>query len=509
MKILGKSQIGYEISDSFSSGKENSFKTFDPILNCENSFEIYESSDNDINLAVQKAKKSFSEFSSINGKIRAGFLLKIAEKLDLNRLFLKEIYCLESALPDNRAEIELNRTIHQLNEFANLISQENWNFCSEQKVDFGRKHNPKPHLQKYLQALGTVVVFGASNFPFAYSTIGGDSASALAAGCPVIVKSHPMHAGTGDLVAQLVLEAAIETNMPDGIFSNLNSNGIELGQKLILHKDIKAVGFTGSFMGGMSIYRLAQNREEPIPVFAEMGSVNPIFIFESVLETNGLVSQLVNSIQLNAGQFCTNPGLIILVETPKSVAFVEDLKVLLGRQDSQAMLHPNIFKKYSENAGKIENLESVLQLVKTKDLKANFSYPKLSFCSSKTFLESEHLQEEVFGAHSLIVSCKNELEFLKISEYLKGQLTASIFSNEEDLVRNSDFLKQINQKVGRLIWNGIPTGVEVCESMTHGGPFPATTDSRFTAVGKDAIFRFLRPITYQNFSTKILNLLIS
>ncbi|MES2589192.1 MAG: aldehyde dehydrogenase (NADP(+)) [Bacteroidota bacterium] len=506
MKILGKSQIGYDLSDS----ETNSFRTFNPILNCENDFDIFEASDSDIELALLKAKACFTEFSTLGAKNRASFLLKIADKLDLNREILKELYSLESALPESRAEIELNRTIHQLKEFADLLSKENWNFCSEEKTDFDRKPTPKPHLQKYLQALGPVVVFGASNFPFAYSTIGGDSASALAAGCPVIVKSHPMHAGTGDLVAQLVLQAAKETGMPDGVFSNLNSKGIELGQKLVLHPFVKAVGFTGSFSGGMSIFRLAQNRPEPIPVFAEMGSVNPIFVFQSAYDFIGietLVSQISASISLSAGQFCTNPGLLFLLESWQTNDFIEKLTFALNQVDSQAMLHPQIYQNFIENASKIESIESIVNLVETKNLKTNFIQPKLTLCDSKIFFENEILQDEVFGSYTLIVKCKNTVEFLEIAEFLKGQLTTSVFSDEAELLENIELLKHLNQKAGRLIFNGVPTGVEVCEAMNHGGPFPASSDSRFTAVGRDAIFRFLRPITYQNFSTKIINLL--
>jgi 2,5-dioxopentanoate dehydrogenase len=499
IKIIGKSQIGYNLSSS----ELNPFKTFNTASNTENNFEIYEAFDSDIELALSKAEACFLAFSSSSHLKRAEFLLKIAENLDQNREILKKYYCLESSLPETRAEIELNRTIHQLKEFADLISQENWGFYSEEKENLERLPNPKFGLRKYLLPIGPVVVFGASNFPFAYSTIGGDAASALAAGCPVIVKSHPMHAGTGDLVAQFVIKAAKSCSMPDGIFSNLNSSGIELGKKLILDSRIKAVGFTGSLNGGMEIYRMAQNRPEPISVFAEMGSVNPIFLFESAFEENQDLVQLIsNSISLGAGQFCTNPGLIFLVKSENSNKFIEKLSNSLENVEEQAMLHPRIFSNYQRNKNKIISNNEVTVLVSGKGSKINHIKPVLCKVDAKHFMKNEDYQEEVFGSFTLIVELENEQKFEEIAQKIKGQLTASIFLNSEEFECNKLFIKLLQNKVGRLNYNSVPTGVEVCQAMNHGGPFPATSDSRFTAVGKDAIFRFLRPITYQNFSQK-------
>lgn len=497
MKILGKSIIGYEIGSS----EVNSFKTFNASSNTENNFEIFEATDVEIEGAISKATKSFMEFSNTTFAERAEFLLQIATNLDENRNVLKEYYCLESSLPEVRAETELNRTIFQLKEFASFISSENFTVCAEENEDLTRLPSPKLSLRKFLIPLGPVVVFGASNFPFAYSTIGGDTASALAAGCPVIVKSHPMHAGTGDLVAQLVIQAAKSCSMPNGIFSNLNSFGIELGKKLILDSRIKAVGFTGSLKGGMEIFRLAQNRPEPIPVFAEMGSVNPIFLFESAFEDNQyLIPSISNSISLGAGQFCTNPGLIFIVKSEKSEQFIEKLSHSLQNVEEQAMLHPTIFANYQKNKNKIISNKEVSVLVDGQSSNINHIKPVLCKISSKDFLQNEDLQEEVFGSFTLIIEAENEQEFVEITKKIKGQLTGSMFMNENDFERNTLFINSLQQKVGRLNLNSVPTGVEVCQAMNHGGPFPATSDSRFTAVGKDAIFRFLRPIAYQNFS---------
>lgn len=503
MKILGKSLIGY----TETTYAEKSFKTFNPVLNQENDFEIFSATEQEIEFAVNLASSCFTEFSNLSGKSRAKFLQKIADKLDENRSFLKEIYCLESALPENRAEVEVNRTIHQLREFADFLLKENWNLSSKEEGNSSRIPNPKPEIQKYLKALGPVAVFGASNFPFAYSTIGGDSASALAAGCPVIVKAHPMHAGTGDLVAQLVVEAAKETEMPEGIFANLNGLGNELGQKLVLNPKIKAVGFTGSFQGGMALHKLAQSRFEPIPVFAEMGSVNPIFVFESAFKQKDLVEKISQSISLNAGQFCTNPGLIILIKSVESTTFIDTLAKSLQKVESQAMVHPNLWKNYQNNASRIAEQKSIVNLVETNKLKDNFITPLLRKTSGNEFLMNAILQEEVFGSHTLIVELENTSQLLEIAQKINAQLTLSIFADLEELKQQIDFLRICEQKAGRLIFNGVPTGVEVCQAMHHGGPFPATTDSRFTAVGKDAIFRFLRPISYQNFPAELLDLM--
>lgn len=503
MKILGKSLIGYQESTS----SEKSFRTFNPISNRENDFDIFCASEEDIELAVQKAITCFTEFSNISGYKRANFLLLIAHKFIVHKQVLVHYYCLESGLPLNRAEIELNRTIHQLKEFAEMISEENWNFSSRELGDDSRKPHPKPTLEKYYKAIGPVVVFGASNFPFAYSTIGGDSASALAAGCPVIVKSHWMHAGTGDIVAQLVSEAALETGMPDGVFSNLNSKGIELGEKLVLHPKIKAVGFTGSFQGGMALHHLAQTRLEPIPVFAEMGSVNPIFLFESAFEEENLVSKITQSISANAGQFCTNPGLIFLIKSEKSKQFIDDLIEELEDLEAQVMLHPEILDKYLKSVKRIEAQNGIKNIVQTKGLEHHKITSNLNLTSFQDFINNEILQEEVFGSHTLIVELENENQVLECVEKLNGQLTISLFANADELKSNRYFFLLCEQKAGRLILNGVPTGVEVCEAMNHGGPFPATTDSRFTAVGKDAIYRFLRPISYQNFSPEMISLL--
>jgi alpha-ketoglutaric semialdehyde dehydrogenase len=496
MEILGKNCIGYE----FSSESKDFFYTYNPNSNTSNEFKIFETSENEIIRAVSKAKNAFLIYRNLNGKVRAGFLLKIASKLEIHRNILIQYYQLETALPIDRANNELNRTIFQLQHFSEFISNENWNFCSKDDRNEHRKPNPKPKLEKRLIPLGPVVVFGASNFPFAYSTIGGDTVSALAAGCPVIVKSHFMHAGTADLVAQLVNEAAFETNMPDGIFSNLNSRGIELGQKLVLNTDIKAVGFTGSQKAGLALQKLIQSREEVIPFFAEMGSVNPIFITETGYEIKNLVAILANSITLNAGQFCTNPGLIFLIKNDNTDSFIEQLQKKLNENLGQRMIHPNLQDNFVKAATfQALNLKKVVEI----DVNSTEMKPILQVTDFKMYNESVNFQQEVFGMHTILVVCNSIEEFDNVIENLEGQLTASIFCMEKKYEIAIKLSENLKYKVGRIILNGVPTGVEVSSSMHHGGPFPATTDSRFTAVGKDAIYRFLRPVAFQNFPNDI------
>lgn len=369
-----------------------------------------------------------------------------------------------------------------------------------------RKPNPKPDLRKTLFPLGPVVVFGASNFPLAYSTAGGDTISALAAGCPVIVKSHLMHAGTGELVARAIQKSSTQTNMPVGVFSNLNSNSYNLGKKLVTDSRIKAVGFTGSISGGTAITQLANDRIEPIPVFAEMGSVNPVIILPQILEGNPLaiVESLGNSIQLDAGQFCTNPGLIFLIKNEESDLFVQQLAKKLSESLPLPMLHPQLFKNYQSNKSYILEYASVNDILPQSQKKDITITPALASVPGNKFLSNPNFAKEVFGSFSLIVDCSTMDELINCINSLKGQLTGTINGTTEELTENKELIETLRQKVGRLIFNGVPTGVEVTQAMHHGGPFPATSNSFFTAVGPDAIKRWTRPVSFQNCPNQLL-----
>lgn len=454
-----------------------------------------------INQAMELANKAFYEFKQIDFNQKADFLDAIADEiLNLGDELLDRAN-LETALPKARLIGERGRTINQLKMFANLVRENNWQATSIDLAQPDRSPAPKPDLRKMLIPLGPVVVFGASNFPLAYSVAGGDTASALAAGCPVVVKAHSAHAGTSQLVAKAILKAAEKTKMPDGVFSILYDDGFEVGKNLVEHPLTKAVGFTGSLKGGKALFDLANKRLVPIPVFAEMGSINPIFVFSEKMKNDAenLGKAFAKSITLGVGQFCTNPGLILVQEKEGFETFKQTLIQEIEQVESQTMLHQGIAKNYQNNSKKALQQRGVELLNKTKKAHLNVAEAIIASVSVNNFLNNPELKEEVFGPFSLIVKCQNEQDFEKIIHYLDGQLTATIVAEESELSNQNYFLQLLQEKVGRLIFNGVPTGVEVCESMQHGGPFPATTDARFTAVGISAIQRFTRPIAFQDF----------
>lgn len=401
---------------------------------------------------------------------------------------------LESSLSESRANTELDRTIHQLRLFADWI-------LSGRSKDIVL-HKGTNDLRKTNLPIGPIAVFGSSNFPFTYSTIGGDAASALAAGCPVVVKAHPMHAATGEMVSKLVIDAAIETGMPDGVFSNLNIKSYELGAYLVQHDLIRGVGFTGSLIGGRALFDKVQMRRIPIPFFAEMGSVNPICIHSSALiDLNGIenwVSLIMRSISDGAGQFCTKPGLIFIVKGAGADEFKMRLAKELDKREVQSMLHPHIFENFSRRINDSADNTHVSQIAgRSNDLVSRVS-SKLFVCTAQQYMLQEQLREETFGPSALIIECEDHQEMIRSLSVLEGQLTGTLIFQGDVTDEMKQLIESLSDIAGRVIVNGVPTGVEVCEAMHHGGPYPATTDSRFTAVGQHAIRRWLRPIVYQN-----------
>jgi NADP-dependent aldehyde dehydrogenase len=420
---------------------------------------------------------------------------------------LIQIYCSESGLPESRAKGELGRTIGQLKMFADLLKEGSWVQATIDTALPDRLPISKPDLRKMLVPLGSVVVFGASNFPLAYSTAGGDTVSALAAGCPVIIKSHPMHAGTGELVASAIIKAAKKTDMPNGVFSNLNSSGIEVGIQLVQHPDIKAVGFTGSIQGGRALYDIASQRDEPIPVFAEMGSINPIVILPEAVKTRSenLAKTITNSITLGTGQFCTNPGLILGIQGDSLNSFIQNLSDEIVKVEPTCMLHPNIIGNYEKNKGKaLEQKGITVKAEYDSNVDTNYARQTVITVLGKTFLENSTLHQEVFGPFSLVVQCKDVSQLEMIISKLEGQLTGTIIADDSELSSYTNIIEALKNRVGRIIFNGVPTGVEVCPSMQHGGPYPASTDSRFTAVGIHSIKRWVRPFSFQNWPDQLL-----
>jgi NADP-dependent aldehyde dehydrogenase len=487
--------IGYQTS---SEGTIN-YQTINPITDQIHSELFIEATSEEIERTMDLAHTAYRPFSRLSPLKRAAFLNVIAAKLEAHRTHLIQTYCSESGLSAQRAELELARTTYQLRSFADLISEENWEVRHHEEAQPHRTPNPKPQLTKLKLGIGPIVVFGASNFPFAYSTVGGDTAAALAAGCPVIVKSHPFHAHTSFQVAKLVVEIAKQHNLPEGVFSHLNASGHEVGKQLVLHPNTKGVGFTGSIQGGMAIHTLAQQRKEPIPVFAEMGSLNPVVILPSALTSNSevIANQLSLSITNGSGQFCTKPGALFLLKSETSNEFLNTFKATFEQQDTYSMVHPNIAKGYKTRAKKIidqENVQLFSQGISTQS--CNLGIPQLSLTDGKTFGSNPILREEVFGPHALLIICEDQHELEQMLETIQGQLTFSIFHQETNLLV-SNLFHIAQEKAGRVILNGVPTGVEVSPAMQHGGPFPSSSDSRFTAVGTDSIERFVRSVTVQ------------
>ena len=501
--ITGKNYIG----NNQSAKGTKTYKTFNPKLNLENENVFTEATSEEINEAANLAAKAYKEFQNISGTKKADFLNAIVDEIMALDDELIQAYCSETGLPEGRAKGERGRTIGQLRSFADLVSEGSWVEATVDTAMPERQPMPRSDVRKMMVPLGPVVVFGASNFPLAYSTAGGDTAAALAAGCPVIVKSHPMHAGTGELVSSAIVKAAQKTGMPNGVFSNLNSSGIEVGIQLVKHPQVKAVGFTGSIRGGRALFDLASKREEPIPVFAEMGSINPVIILPNALKTRGnqLAKTYAGSITLGTGQFCTNPGLLLGVKGEELTNFVNNLSDEIVKIEPSCMLHPNIIGAYESNKNKaLSQTGLTVTADYDADVKANYARQTITTVEGKTFLENTTLHQEVFGPFSMVVQCEDAEQMETIISKLEGQLTGTVISEEGEASNYSGVIAALQNRVGRVIFNGVPTGVEVCPSMLHGGPYPASTDSRFTAVGIHSIKRWVRPLSFQDWPNELL-----
>ncbi len=460
----------------------------------------------EIDEIMQKAWKAFHDYRVLPLKQRADFMRAIARELETAGDDLIQIAMRETNLAEARLKNEKARTVFQLNNYADACERGDW---LEARIDTAipDRNPPKPDVRKMLVPLGPVIVFGASNFPFAYSTAGGDTACALAAGCPVIVKAHPAHAETSEWVAQAIVRAAAKCNMPEGVFAHVHGVEFGIGKALVEHVHTKAVGFTGSYLGGKQLYDWANHRSKPIPVFAEMGSVNPVFVLPEKLNESAeeLAKMYAGSITLGVGQFCTNPGLIIGMESEGLHAFIYKLGEAIKEVSPGLMLHPGIFKSYVEKRGTALGQEGVETIaVAAKDPQLNEGSPTIASASGEAFLNNPVLHQEVFGPYSLVIRCKDEAEMLEVAKHIEGQLTATLMATPNDLKKHKELIEEVKNICGRFILNNLPTGVEVCLSMQHGGPFPATTDSRFTSVGADGIKRFARPVALQNWTNEFL-----
>jgi 2,5-dioxopentanoate dehydrogenase len=460
----------------------------------------------DIDIIMEEAWSAFSIFRKLSLKKRASFLRTIALKIEALGDTLIQVAQEETNLPEARLKGERGRTIFQLNNYAAACEKGTW---LEASIDTAipDKTPPKPDIRKMLVPLGPVVVFGSSNFPFAYSTAGGDTASAFAAGCPVIVKAHPAHLRTGILMASAITNAAIECGLPKGVFANIYSPGYTIGKTLVMHTHTKAVGFTGSYTGGKQLFDWANQRQIPIPVFAEMGSVNPVFLLPEKLKQSAieLAKQIAGSITLGVGQFCTNPGLLIAIDGEDVQKFITALGEEIEQITPATMLHVGIAENYEKNKQNALLQENVTTIATSKIAAAqNQGLPTIAKTTVQNFLHNPQLHQEVFGPYSLLIICNDAAEMLQVAQSLEGQLTTTLMATENDIVSNTALVNVVENICGRFILNNVPTGVEVCQSMLHGGPFPASTDSRFGSVGADAIKRFARPLCFQNWPNTLL-----
>jgi NADP-dependent aldehyde dehydrogenase len=461
----------------------------------------------EIQVVMKDARDAFVSYRSFDGQSRAAFLESIAQEIEALGAPLIQQAMEETNLPEARLVGERGRTCNQLRQFAELLKDGSWVDARIDTAIPDRAPLPKPDIRKMLVSLGPVVVFGASNFPFAYSTAGVDTASALAAGCPVVLKAHPAHSKTSDLVAQAIDKAIADNKMHPKVFQHVHGVSFEIGKQLVQHPETKAVGFTGSFSGGKALLDYAQQRSEPIPVFAEMGSINPVIILPGAAKnrTEQVSEQYAASITMGVGQFCTNPGLMLGINNDDLKKLKQSLGEKMEKVAPALMLHPGISKSFytkREHALKQKDVELVSQ--STKDKLENMGVPSLASVSAKEFENNPVLLEEVFGPYSLLVQAESMDELKDAVSKIPGQLTCTIIGDEEDLEQHKDFILLVAERAGRVIINGVPTGVEVCPSMHHGGPWPATTDSRFTSVGTDAIKRFVRPVSFQNFPDSLL-----
>ncbi|AXM95051.1 aldehyde dehydrogenase (NADP(+)) [Pseudomonas plecoglossicida] len=458
----------------------------------------------EVDAAACAAEQAFAGYNSLAPARRAQFLDAIAEQLDaLGETFIATV-CRETALPAARIHGERSRTSNQLRLFAQVLRRGDYLGARIDRAQPERQPLPRPDLRQYRTGVGPVAVFGASNFPLAFSTAGGDTAAALAAGCPVVVKAHSGHMATAEYVGEAIQRAATATGMPDGVFNMIYGAGV--GEALVKHPAIQAVGFTGSLKGGRALCDLAAARPQPILVFAEMSSINPVLVLPTALQARGqqVASELAASVVLGCGQFCTNPGLVIGIAGPAFTAFKAALTERMDDQPGQTMLNAGTLRSYISGVQRLQRHPKVRHLAGA-ELDGDQAYAQLFEADASLLFEGDELlQEEVFGPTTVIVEVADEAQLRRAVEGLHGQLTATLIAEPGDLEQFAALVPLLERKAGRLLVNGYPTGVEVSDAMVHGGPYPATSDARGTSVGTLAIDRFLRPVCYQNYPDTLL-----
>ena len=465
--------------------------------------EFHSASAEEANRAAQLAHDAFLSYANLPRKTRAGFLRSIASNIESISEALIVRANLETTLPVPRLQGELARTCGQLRLFAGVVEEGSWAAPRIDRADPGRKPLPKPDVRSVLRPLGPIVVFGASNFPLAFSVAGGDTASALAAGNPVIVKAHPAHPGTSELVGRAIQSSVKELGLPEGVFSLLFDSGTSVGSQLVQHPHIKAGAFTGSHRAGRALFDLAAKRPDPIPFFAEMASTNPLFLLPGALAAapEKIAADLHASFTLGAGQFCTKPGLVFVFDQEATPAFLSALRSKVSDTPPFTLLTPGIASAFQSEISHREKSFGLrpAAAAKQSDSGGASASAALYEIDLPTLISNPSLASEHFGPATVVVRTQCKEEVLACARNLRGHLTATIHGTPADLEEFSDLLRVLETKVGRLVFNGFPTGVEVCHAMIHGGPYPATTDSRFTSVGTSAMVRFARPVCYQDF----------
>jgi alpha-ketoglutaric semialdehyde dehydrogenase len=495
------------VGDQLSNGTGETIRAASPLDRSTLEPAFFQAGASDVENAARLAEDAFAVFRDTTGEQRAMFLERIADEIFALGDDLITRASLETGLPTARITGERARTIGQLKMFAEVAREGSWVDARIDTSIADRQPVPKPDLRRMLIPLGPVVVFGSSNFPLAFSVAGGDSASALATGNPVIVKAHSGHPGTAELVATAIRKAVAACNLPAGVFSMLHGSGKVIGMALVKHPFVRAVGFTGSRVAGRALFDAAAARPEPIPVFAEMSSLNPVFILPGAMRerTLQIAEGLKGSITLGVGQFCTKPGLIFGVKSGEFDQLQQTLASLIGSVAPATMLHQGICASYHQGMTHVSGSSGVQVLGRSKELpdsSKTHGEALLALTDVTSFRRSPELAEEVFGPFALLIAANTIAEMEAAARALEGQLTATVHGTAEDLRQSQGLLQILERKAGRLIINGFPTGVEVCASMNHGGPYPATSDARFTSVGTAAILRFVRPISYQNFPAK-------
>ena len=467
-------------------------------------YDFYQATAQEVDRAACAAAAAYPAYKALSAERRAAFLDAIADELDALDDQFVALVCRETALPAARIAGERGRTSGQMRLFATVLRRGDFYAARIDQAQPERTPLPRPDVRQYRIGLGPVAVFGASNFPLAFSTAGGDTASALAAGCPVVFKAHSGHMATAEQVADAILRAAERTGMPQGVFNMIYGAGV--GEALVKHPSIQAVGFTGSLKGGRALCDMAAARPQPIPVFAEMSSINPVIILPQALQVRGatVARELAASVVQGCGQFCTNPGLVIGLRSPAFTAFIEQLAGQINEQPAQTMLNAGTLRSYAKGVSQLAEHALVEHLAGLAQQGAQ-AQPQVFRADVRLLLEGDPvLQEEVFGPTTVVIEVQDAAQLDAAIQSLHGQLTATLIGEPEDLQQFGGLTPLLEQKVGRILINGYPTGVEVCDAMVHGGPYPATSDARGTSVGTLAIDRFLRPVCFQNYPDSLL-----